>query len=288
MIAEAVGVALASALTIETIVLIRVIRPNRGRWPEPATDTLLAPPPAPPSLFEYCVELLHSDLAAGEPWVVDGDTLRRRVDPGWIIEKVFPNAAMAELHLRERIRGGDPASWRIIGTVPGARTRPGVALFAGAPPEEQPMTDAAVSPLSEPDPAEPAGPQSLYDQLGGEVVLSAVIKGFYKRVLADERLAWLFAGVVLNELVRHQVLVFTILTGGPNPKGLTVDEIHAWVREKHAKLGVRDVDFDLIKEHLGAEITEAGAAQFLPPLAAAFESFRVDVVTVRPTAAVTE
>jgi hemoglobin len=285
-------VALASALAVETIVLVRVVRPNRRRWPEPATDALLAPPPPAPSVLEFCVEQLHADLASGDPWVVDGDTLRRRVDAGWIIDKVFPNAATAEVHLRERIRRGDPSCWRIIGTVPGARARSGVALFAGVP-EEQPMTAAAPPPPPPPPPMgrpdeEPTGPRSLYDEIGGEMVLSAVIKGFYKRILNDERLAWRFAGVERNKLVQHQVYAFTILTGGPNPKGLTVDEIHAWVREKHAMLGLRDVDFDMVKEHLGAEITEAGTVQFLPPLAAAFESFRPDVVTVRPTTAATD
>src|SRR5438876_530950 len=45
---------------------------------------------------------------------------------------------------------------------------------------------------------------SLYDQLGGNDSISAVVGDFYGRVLADDTLSPLFTGVDLDRLRRHQ------------------------------------------------------------------------------------
>ena len=45
--------------------------------------------------------------------------------------------------------------------------------------------------------------KSLYDRLGGEVALDAVVDEFYDRVLADEELRPYFADVSMDELHEH-------------------------------------------------------------------------------------
>lgn len=129
-------------------------------------------------------------------------------------------------------------------------------------------------------PATSPAEQSLYQQIGGEVTLSAVIRGFYRRVLDDNRVGPRFAHTDMGEMVQHQARAFGILTGGPNPKRMTVPQIHEWVREAHSGFGITNDEFNIVAGHLVAELESVGAPQFIPPLAAAFESFRGDVVTV--------
>ena len=56
---------------------------------------------------------------------------------------------------------------------------------------------------------------SLYEQLGGSVVLSFVVDRFCDRVLADEQLRFFFAGVDLPALKHRQIGTLSRMLRGP-------------------------------------------------------------------------
>ena len=56
---------------------------------------------------------------------------------------------------------------------------------------------------------------SLYDRLGGEEMISALIPAFYVRVLADPELGPFFAHTELEKLHAMQREFFVMATGGP-------------------------------------------------------------------------
>lgn len=56
---------------------------------------------------------------------------------------------------------------------------------------------------------------SLYDRLGGEDMISALIPAFYVRVLADPELGPFFAHTELEKLHAMQREFFVMATGGP-------------------------------------------------------------------------
>jgi hemoglobin len=56
---------------------------------------------------------------------------------------------------------------------------------------------------------------SLYERLGGEDLISALIPAFYARVLADPGLAPFFSHTALDKLHAMQREFFVMATGGP-------------------------------------------------------------------------
>lgn len=56
---------------------------------------------------------------------------------------------------------------------------------------------------------------SLYERLGGEDMISALIPAFYVRVLADPGLAPFFSHTALDKLHAMQREFFVMATGGP-------------------------------------------------------------------------
>jgi hemoglobin len=57
--------------------------------------------------------------------------------------------------------------------------------------------------------------QSLYERIGGEKTLAAMIPAFYERVLADADLAPFFQAVSMEKLHGMQQEFFAMATGGP-------------------------------------------------------------------------
>ncbi len=85
---------------------------------------------------------------------------------------------------------------------------------------------------------------SLYQKLGGEGTIKAVVEEFYKRVLADRALAPVFNGVDLNRLKRHQGLFISQALGGPRQyDGRTM-------LEAHQAFLITSKQFDLVVGHL--------------------------------------
>ena len=58
-------------------------------------------------------------------------------------------------------------------------------------------------------------PSSLYERIGGEAMIAALIPAFYDRVLADAELAPFFSHAPLDKLHAMQREFFAMATGGP-------------------------------------------------------------------------
>lgn len=85
---------------------------------------------------------------------------------------------------------------------------------------------------------------TIYERLGGEAAVAAVVDEFYDRVLADEQLAGYFAETDLDALRDHQTKFISHVTGGP----VTYDGPD--MREAHAHLDLDESDFVAIAGHL--------------------------------------
>jgi hemoglobin len=97
-----------------------------------------------------------------------------------------------------------------------------------------------------------AAEQSIYDAIGGDTALVAVVDDFYDRVLADPELAGFFAGTSMTRLKGRQVEFFAAALGGPLPYD------GASMRDAHRGRGIEQRHFDLVAGHLVASLTAAG------------------------------
>ncbi len=57
---------------------------------------------------------------------------------------------------------------------------------------------------------------SLYDELGGETVLRAVLRTLYDRLFDDRMIGFLFAGRDKERLIEHQLWFTARFLGGPS------------------------------------------------------------------------
>jgi len=92
---------------------------------------------------------------------------------------------------------------------------------------------------------------SIYDSIGGEPALVAVVDDLYRRVTADPELAGFFAGTNMAKLKGRQVEFFAAALGGPHTY------TGATMREAHRGRGIGQEHFDLVAGHL---IAALGAA----------------------------
>ena len=117
-------------------------------------------------------------------------------------------------------------------------------------------------------------PSNIFDEIGGEPVVTAVVDALYERVLADPSLMPYFDGRDLDRLKVHQRALVTVALGGSAP-GYTGRMMHP----AHAGLAVTDEAFDKVLALLDAALAEAG----VPPATAAkvlaiLRPLRTDVV----------
>jgi hemoglobin len=97
--------------------------------------------------------------------------------------------------------------------------------------------------------------RSIYDAIGGEPALAAVVDDFYERVLVDPELAAFFAGANMNKLKGRQVEFFAAALGGPHTY------TGAPMRQAHWGRGIRQEHFDLVAGHLAAALGAAGVPE---------------------------
>ena len=118
-----------------------------------------------------------------------------------------------------------------------------------------------------------AGEVSIYEAIGGESALVAVVDDFYVRVLADPQLAGFFAGTSMPKLKGKQVEFFAAALGGPDfYQG-------AGMRQAHAGRGISQADFDKVAVHLTAALAAAGVpAGTIAQVAAAITPLAGDIV----------
>ena len=118
-----------------------------------------------------------------------------------------------------------------------------------------------------------AGEVSIYESIGGEPALVAVVDDFYERVLGDPQLAPFFAGASMPKLKGRQVEFFAAALGGPDfYQGGSM-------RQVHAGRGISQADFDRVAFHLTAALAEAGVpAVTIARIAAAVTPLAGDIV----------
>lgn len=90
--------------------------------------------------------------------------------------------------------------------------------------------------------------QTLFAQLGGRESIAAVVDEFYRRVLADDSLSPLFAGLDMARQRGHLAAFVGYALGGPNEyRGRTL-------RHAHAGLGITPAQFGAVAAHLQAAL----------------------------------
>src|SRR5580692_2041549 len=97
-----------------------------------------------------------------------------------------------------------------------------------------------------------AAEPTIYDAIGGDTALVAVVDDFYGRVLADPDLAGFFAGTNMTRLKGRQVEFFAAALGGPLPY------TGASIRDAHRGRAIAQRHFDLVAGHLVASLVAAG------------------------------
>jgi len=96
------------------------------------------------------------------------------------------------------------------------------------------------------DAAEP----TLYERLGGEEAISAVVDAFYERVLDDGRVSHFFQGTDMQEQRTHMTSFIASTAGGPVE--YTGEEMEA----AHENLVIRQEHFAAIAELLDETLRE--------------------------------
>lgn len=118
---------------------------------------------------------------------------------------------------------------------------------------------------------------SVYDEIGGAPALKAVVTVFYDRVVADPELARWFQDVDMSRLKAHQRAFLTAALGGPEMfSGRGLDAAHA-------HLGITDVAFDAVVEHLALSLHDLGIpADVIDSVRGRVDDCRDDVVSTVP------
>jgi hemoglobin len=90
---------------------------------------------------------------------------------------------------------------------------------------------------------------TLYEKLGGEQTIAAVITEFYNRMLQDDRVNHHFIGVNMEQLRRHKITYFmSYALGGPKRyEGITL-------RQAHAGLNITSEEYEIAIKHLNSSL----------------------------------
>jgi hemoglobin len=98
----------------------------------------------------------------------------------------------------------------------------------------------------------PAATPTLFEQLGGEEAVGAVVDLFYDKVLSDADLQPYFTGVDLDRLKQHQRRFIGQALGATRPySGRSM-------RKAHEHLAVTEDAFGRVVTHLAGALAEAG------------------------------
>jgi hemoglobin len=96
---------------------------------------------------------------------------------------------------------------------------------------------------------------SIYDRIGGQEALIAVVDDFYERVLADPELAVFFRGTTMSRLKGKQVEFFAAALGGPQ------EYSGQSMKDAHRGRGIGQQHFDLVAKYLIEALLTAGVPQ---------------------------
>ena len=118
--------------------------------------------------------------------------------------------------------------------------------------------------------------QTLYERIGGEAAVSAAVELFYRKVLEDYRINRFFGQSDMEKQLAKQKAFFTMAFGGPNSyTGQDMRTAHAPL----VKLGLTDLHFDAVMEHLNATLVELNVpADLIAEVTTIAEGARNDVL----------
>lgn len=90
---------------------------------------------------------------------------------------------------------------------------------------------------------------TLYERIGGEKAIAAVINEFYNRMLQDDRVNHHFVGTNMERLRNHQITYFmSYALGGPKKyEGSTL-------RAAHAGLQISSEEYEIAIKHLNSSL----------------------------------
>ncbi|MEU9246422.1 group 1 truncated hemoglobin [Streptomyces sp. NPDC048385] len=120
----------------------------------------------------------------------------------------------------------------------------------------------------------PAATPTLFEQLGGEEAVGAVVDIFYDKVLSDPDLQPYFTGVDLDRLKQHQRRFIGQALGATRPySGRSM-------RKAHEHLAVTEDAFGRVVTHLAGALTEAGVdEETIGTIAQTLLPLKEDIVT---------
>jgi hemoglobin len=117
---------------------------------------------------------------------------------------------------------------------------------------------------------------SLFEQLGGAPAVEAAVDIFYRKVLEDYRINRFFNNSDMEKQAAKQRAFLTMAFGGPNNyNGKDMRTAHAHL----VKMGLSNMHFDAVLEHLAATLAELNVPQnLIDQVIALAESTRADVL----------
>jgi hemoglobin len=116
---------------------------------------------------------------------------------------------------------------------------------------------------------------SLYEQVGGEAGVEAIVNRFYEKLWAEPKLDKFFKGIERAELKRHQRMFLNLLLGG--------GQFYTGrpLVESHATLAIDDASYDLVCDYFVETCRDLDIDETVISIAGgALAGFRSSVVTV--------
>lgn len=96
--------------------------------------------------------------------------------------------------------------------------------------------------------------KSLYERIGGTVIVEAIVDEFYDKVLSDDRLSHFFENTNMDHLRSHQKLFIMYIFGGADSYiGKNLHEAHKHLVDN---MGLSDDHFDVMLENLRSTLAE--------------------------------
>ena len=117
-------------------------------------------------------------------------------------------------------------------------------------------------------------PTTIYEEMGGEPAVVAVVDALYHRVVADPSLMPYFEGRDLDRLKAHQRALVSVALGRA-----AQEYTGRMMHPAHAGLAITPEAFDKVLDHLRAACTDAGVPETTTAkVLAILEPLRTDVV----------
>ena len=98
---------------------------------------------------------------------------------------------------------------------------------------------------------------TLYERLGGEPAIQAVVDGMYSKIFTDTELTDFFRKTDKDHQKSQQKAFLTMATGGPN------EYVGKDMKKAHEGRGIGNREFDLVCGHVISTMKELGVPENL-------------------------